>query len=96
MTSSSIIRNTAPADVFSALTKQVFRSFAANAMLEILFAELVEYLGKASSRYAKIATLGKQKLSKEEIIAELGLKSSRGYQEIDKAKKLAEKFLYEL
>lgn len=67
-----------------------------DATLEILFAELVEYLGKVSPRYAKIAALGMRKLSKEEIIAELGLKSSRGYQEIDKAKKLARKFLYEL
>ena len=53
----------------------------------------MEYLGKISPRYAKIATLGMQDYSKEQIIEELGLKPSRGYQEINTAKELAKKFL---
>lgn len=63
------------------------------AILATLFTELVEYLGKISPRYAKIATLGMQNYSKEQIIEELGLKPSRGYQEINTAKELAKKFL---
>ena len=63
------------------------------AILETLFTELVEYLGKISPRYAKIVTLGRQDYSKEQIIAELGLKPSRGYQEINAAKELTKKFL---
>ena len=63
------------------------------AILETLFTELVEYLGKISSRYARIVTLGRQDYSKERIIAELGLKPSRGYQEINAAKELTKKFL---
>ena len=63
------------------------------AILETLFTELVEYLGKISPRYAKIVTLGRQDYSKEQIIAELGLKPSRGYQEINAAKELSKKFL---
>ena len=63
------------------------------AILATLFTELVEYLGKISPRYAKIATLGMQDYSKEQIIEELGLKPSRGYQEINTAKELAKKFL---
>lgn len=62
-------------------------------ILELLFTDLVEYLGKISPRYAKIATLGMKDYSKEQIIAELGLKPSRGYQEINTAKELAKKFL---
>ena len=62
-------------------------------ILESLFTDLVEYLGKISPRYAKIATLGMKDYSKEQIIAELGLKPSRGYQEINTAKELAKKFL---
>ena len=62
-------------------------------ILESLFTDLVEYLGKISPRYAKIATLGMKDYSKEQIIAELGLKPSRGYQEINTAKELAPKFL---
>ena len=62
-------------------------------ILESLFTDLVEYLGKISPRYAKIATLGMKDYSKEQIIAELGLKPSRGYQEINTAKELAQKFL---
>ena len=62
-------------------------------ILEFLFTDLVEYLGKISPRYAKIATLGMKDYSKEQIIAELGLKPSRGYQEINTAKELAKKFL---
>lgn len=64
-----------------------------DAILATLFTELVEYLGKISPRYAKIATLGMKDYSKEQIIAELGLKPSRGYQEINTAKELAKKFL---
>ena len=63
-----------------------------DAILEVLFAELVEYLGSISPRYAKITLLGRQKLSKEAIIQELGLKPSRGYQEIAVAKKHAKEF----
>ena len=63
------------------------------AILQTLFTELVEYLGKISPRYAKIVTLGRQDYSKEQIIAELGLKPSRGYQEINAAKELTKKFL---
>lgn len=63
------------------------------AILETLFTELVEYLGKISPRYTKIVTLGRQDYSKEQIIAELGLKPSRGYQEIAAAKELTKKFL---
>ena len=63
------------------------------AILATLFTELVEYLGKISPRYAKIATLGMQDYSKEQIIEELGLKPSRGYQEINAAKELTKKFL---
>ena len=63
------------------------------AILATLFTELVEYLGKISPRYAKIVTLGRQDYSKEQIIAELGLKPSRGYQEIAAAKELTKKFL---
>ena len=62
-------------------------------ILESLFTDLVEYLGKISPRYAKIATLGMKDYSKEQIIAELGLKPSRGYQEINAAKELTKKFL---
>lgn len=62
-------------------------------ILESLFTDLVEYLGKISPRYAKIATLGMNDYSKEQIIAELGLKPPRGYQEINTAKELAKKFL---
>ena len=62
-------------------------------ILESLFTDLVEYLGKISPRYAKIATLGMKDYSKEQIIAELGLKPSRGYQEINTAKELTKKFL---
>ena len=62
-------------------------------ILESLFTDLVEYLGKISPRYAKIATLGMKDYSKEQIIAELDLKPSRGYQEINTAKELAKKFL---
>ena len=62
-------------------------------ILESLFTDLVEYLGKISPRYAKIATLGMKDYSKEQIIAELGLKPSRGYQEIAAAKELTKKFL---
>lgn len=62
-------------------------------ILESLFTDLVEYLGKISPRYAKIATLGMKDYSKEQIIAELGLKPSRGYQEINTSKELAKKFL---
>ena len=62
-------------------------------ILESLFTDLVEYLGTISPRYAKIATLGMKDYSKEQIIAELGLKPSRGYQEINTAKELAKKFL---
>ena len=58
------------------------------AILETLFTELVEYLGRISPRYAKIVTLGRQDYSKEQIIAKLGLKPSRGYQEINAAKEL--------
>ena len=53
----------------------------------------MEYLGKISPRYAKIVTLGRQDYSKGQIIAELGLKPSRGYQEINAAKELTKKFL---
>ena len=63
------------------------------AILETLFTELVEYLGRISPRYAKIVTLGRQDYSKEQIIAKLGLKPSRGYQEINAAKELTKKFL---
>lgn len=62
-------------------------------ILESLFTDLVEYLGKISPRYAKIATLGMKDYSREQIIAELGLKPSRGYQEINAAKELTKKFL---
>lgn len=64
-----------------------------DATLGILFAELVEYLEKINPRYAKIVTLGMNHKNKEEIIAELGLKTSRGYQEINNAKDLVKKFL---
>lgn len=63
------------------------------AILSILFAELVEYLEKINPRYSKIVTLGMQDFTKEQIIAELGLKPSRGYQEINAAKELTKKFL---
>lgn len=62
-------------------------------ILKVLFMELLEYLGSISPRYAKIAILVMKNYSKKQIIAELGLKPSHGYQEINTAKELAKRFL---
>ena len=62
-------------------------------ILETLYTEQVEYLGKIDPHYAEIVTLGRQDYSKKQIIAELGLKPSCGYQEINAAKELTKKFL---
>lgn len=50
-----------------------------------LFDSLIAYLNSKKKRYAQIVLLKKQKLSEEEIIDKIGLKRSRGYQEINNA-----------
>lgn len=63
------------------------------AMESLLLIELLDTLDKTDHRYSQIATLGLQDYTKEQIIEKLGLKPSRGYQEIKTAKDLSHKFL---
>ena len=63
------------------------------ALLAVLFDELMEYLQEKNPRYAEMVRLGKEGKSKAEIFAAVGLESSFGYKEWNRAKKLCEEFL---
>lgn len=63
------------------------------ALLAVLFDELMEYLLEKNPRYAEMVRLGKEGKSKAEIFAAVGLESSFGYKEWNRAKKLCEEFL---
>jgi hypothetical protein len=64
-----------------------------SAILSVLFAELMDYLEKENSRYATMVRLGSAGYSKEEIFKAVGLKSTFGYQEWNRAKKMVKDFL---
>ncbi|MEE8896903.1 MAG: hypothetical protein SOH48_09515 [Eubacteriales bacterium] len=63
------------------------------ALLAVLFDELMEYLQEKNPRYAEMVRLGKEGKSKAEIFEAVGLESSFGYKEWNRAKKLCEEFL---
>ena len=63
------------------------------ALLAVLFDELMEYLQEKNPRYAEMVRLGKEGKSKAEIFAAVGLESSFGYKEWNRAKNLCEEFL---
>jgi hypothetical protein len=64
-----------------------------SALLAVLFAELMEHLEKENSRYATMVRLGSAGYSKEEIFKAVGLKSTFGYTELNRAKKMVKDFL---
>lgn len=59
-----------------------------------LEAGLLKYLHNVKPRYADIAKFSKAGFTPKEIIDKIGLKSSRGYQEIDNAYKLTLEYLH--
>lgn len=63
-------------------------------MMEATLDALIEHLRSIKPRYADIASLGYSGLSMEEIIEQIHLKPSRGYQEIDACYQLARDFIY--
>lgn len=63
------------------------------AILAALFDELMEYLQKKNPRYAEMVRLGREGKSKAEIFAAVGLESSHGYKEWNRARKMVEEFL---
>jgi hypothetical protein len=64
-----------------------------SALLAFLFAELMKYLEKENSRYATMVRLGNAGYFKEEIFKAVGLKSTFGYTEWNRAKKMVKDFL---
>ena len=62
------------------------------ASMEDVFLDLVEHLRSINPRYADIVTLLLDGFSPKEIIEQLHLKSSRGYQEISEAEKLTREY----
>lgn len=63
------------------------------AMLGMLFEELVEDLEQKDKRHAKIAMLGAEGKSKEEIFNAIHLRTSSGYTAFTAAKQAAKNFL---
>lgn len=63
------------------------------AMLGMLFEELVEDLEQKDKRHAKIAMLGAEGKSKEEIFNAINLRTSSGYAAFTSAKQAAKNFL---
>lgn len=65
---------------------------AEEASMEDVFLDLVEHLRSINPRYADIVMLRLDGFSSKEIIEQLQLKSSRGYQEISEAEKLTREY----
>lgn len=64
-----------------------------SAILAVLFSQLMEHLEKKNKRYATMVRLGKEGYSKEEIFEAVGVKSSFGYKEWNRAKQMVKDFL---
>lgn len=64
-----------------------------SAILAVLFSQLMEHLEKENKRYATMVRLGKEGYSKEEIFEAVGVKSSFGYKEWNRAKQMVKGFL---
>lgn len=62
-------------------------------LMDELYVSLLEHLRKIKPRYATIAKLSREGFSREEIITRIGLKPSRGYQEIENTYQLTLKYL---
>lgn len=64
-----------------------------SAILAVLFSQLMEHLERENKRYATMVRLGKEGYSKEEIFEAVGVKSSFGYKEWNRAKQMVKDFL---